>query len=112
LEGNYSARAHVREELSQPSGRIGLIHQNEAADYSIKRVVEAHLCRIAQEKRHVLQAIVRRPLAGNLQWRCDSIGAHNLACRSNEVGRNKGHVSYPASDIKDALAGINARLDE
>jgi hypothetical protein len=55
---------------------------------------------------------MRRPLASDLKWRCDSIRAHDLAGRSNEVRRNEGHVSYPASDIKDPHAGTNTRLDK
>ena len=55
---------------------------------------------------------MRRPLASDLKWRCDSIRAHDLAGRSNEVRRNEGHVSYSASDIKDPHVGTNARLDE
>jgi hypothetical protein len=85
------------------------MHQDEAADDGVERLIERQLGRIAFAKCHIAQALAggARPRRGDR--RGHPVRPDDSAAVTDQLGCQEGNIACAAADIENAHAGTEPR---
>jgi hypothetical protein len=112
VESDDSAGTDQLSQRAQDRKGIGKKHQNETAHHGVKWFVGRDLRDIGLGEGDILQASLGYASSGMGNSARVALYAHYFSRRTNQLGRQHGHVSNAGTDVQDALARANACVTE
>lgn len=99
-------------DATQHGDRIGLKHQNVAADHGVERSVERECRGIAFTKADILDRMLRRAPLCRRKGRWGPICADDLTFAANHLGNQECNVARATADVEHAHPGTHARREQ
>ena len=112
LKRHHTIGAKVFCNPSQTPDGIVLIHQHEAADDSVERLIEPHSRRIAHGKGNVGMVAANGTYSRPLHSLRRSIYSEDVPALADQFRSQETHVSAAATDIEDTHPGFYSGLRE
>ena len=103
-EIHHTPYAKVSRYPSQTLDGIVLIHEHEAADDRVKRVIELHGSRIPDDKSDVGMVAANCTRSGPLHCCRRSIRPQDVSALAHKVSCQKAYIPAAATDIEDPHA--------
>jgi hypothetical protein len=112
LEDCQTAWTKVLLEFAKCIDRVGIVHEDEAADHGIEGLVEGHFGGIAFEEAGIAKPTELGAGNGPLQGGTEAVGADDFTAGTDEIGDEEGDIAGSTPDIENPHAGGNSSLLE
>ena len=99
-------------DATQHGHRIGLKHQNIAADHGVERSFERECRGIAFTEADILDRVRRRSTVRRRKCRWSPICADDMTFAANHLGNQECNVARATADVEHAHPGANARREQ